>query len=221
MRIIIMGPPGAGKGTEAEVLIKHFQIPHISTGNIFRELYRKETEVGKIAKEFISRGELVPDDITNAIVKKRLSEKDVIEKGFLFDGYPRNIEQAEALDQMLTEKGWTLDAVINITAPDETIVKRIAGRRVCETCGAVYHIEHKKPKVEGVCDIDGGKLIHRNDDKEKTVQNRLSIYHEQTKPIIGYYKETSDILHQIDGTGTIDNTHALVMKALGETSDSN
>jgi adenylate kinase len=144
MRIIIFGPPGAGKGTQAEMLMKNHDIPHISTGHIFRELYRKQTEVGKIANAFISRGELVPDDITNAIVKKRISETDIDQKGFLSDGYPRNIEQAKAFDDMLDEKGWTLDAVFYVSSPDERIIKRIAGRRVCEKCGAVYHIESKK-----------------------------------------------------------------------------
>jgi adenylate kinase len=155
-----MGPPGVGKGTEAELLVKHYDIPHISTGNIFRELYKDKTQVGKIAKEYIDRGELVPDDITNEIVRHRLLMKDC-KKGFLFDGYPRNIEQAKAFDALLVEQGWKLDAVINIAAPDHVIVDRIAGRRVCSTCGAVYHITNKKPKVEGICDVDGGKLIQR------------------------------------------------------------
>lgn len=216
MRIIIFGPPGAGKGTQAEMLMKNYHIPHISTGNIFRELYRKQTEVGKIAKSYISRGELVPDDITNAIVKKRIAEQDIVERGFLSDGYPRNIEQAEAFDEMLDEKGWKLDAVFYVSAPDEKIIKRIAGRRVCETCGAVYHVESKKPKTEGICDIDGGKLIHRYDDQEETVKNRLEIYKSATEPIIGYYEKSKHPLYRIDGSESIEATYQSIIKVLGE-----
>ncbi|MCF7930758.1 MAG: adenylate kinase [Acholeplasmataceae bacterium] len=215
MRIIIMGPPGVGKGTEAELLVKHYQIPHISTGNIFRELYKDRTTVGKIAKEYISRGELVPDDITNEIVRHRLNHQDV-KKGFLFDGYPRNIEQAKALDEMLAKQGTKLDAVINMTAPEELIIERISGRRVCETCGAVYHIHNKKPKQEGICDHDGTQLIQRNDDLEATVRRRLRIYKNQTAPVIGYYEKAGAIIH-INGTQSIKEVDAQVMKALGET----
>ena len=214
MRIILMGPPGVGKGTEAELLVKHYDIPHISTGNIFRELYKDKTQVGKIAKEYIDRGELVPDDITNEIVRHRLLMKDC-KKGFLFDGYPRNIEQAKAFDALLVEQGWKLDAVINIAAPDNVIVDRIAGRRVCSTCGAVYHITNKKPKVEGICDVDGGKLIQRADDMEETVKRRLRIYYNQTEPVIGYYKAKGSIV-EIDGTQTIEYTDTTIKKVLGE-----
>jgi len=214
MRIILMGPPGVGKGTEAELLVKHYQIPHISTGNIFRELYKDRTAIGKIAKEYIDRGELVPDDITNEIVRHRLMHKDC-KKGFLFDGYPRNIEQAKAFDALLDELGWKLNAVINIAAPDEVIIKRIAGRRVCETCGAVYHIANKKPQVEGICDVDGGKLIQRADDMEETVQRRLRVYNEQTAPVIGYYKRKGSIV-EIDGTQSIQTTDSTIKKVLGE-----
>jgi adenylate kinase len=209
-----MGPPGVGKGTEAELLVKHYDIPHISTGNIFRELYKDKTQVGKIAKEYIDRGELVPDDITNEIVRHRLLMKDC-KKGFLFDGYPRNIEQAKAFDALLIEQGWKLDAVINIAAPDHVIVDRIAGRRVCSTCGAVYHITNKKPKVEGICDVDGGKLIQRADDMEETVKRRLRIYYNQTEPVIGYYKAKGSIV-EIDGTQTIEYTDTTIKKVLGE-----
>jgi adenylate kinase len=214
MRIILMGPPGAGKGTEAESLVKHYQIPHISTGNIFRELYKDKTTVGKIAKEFIDRGELVPDDITNEIVRHRLSHADA-KKGFLFDGYPRNINQAKAFDAMLIQFGWKLDAVINFSVPDEVIVKRISGRRVCEVCGAVYHTENKPPQVEGTCDLDGGKLIQRVDDMAETVQRRLRVYNDQTAPVIGYYEQTGSIIH-VDGTKSIKEVDATIKKVLGE-----
>ncbi|MBE0701011.1 MAG: adenylate kinase [Acholeplasmataceae bacterium] len=214
MRIIIMGPPGVGKGTEAELLIKHYQIPHISTGNIFRELFKENSTIGKIAKEYIDRGELVPDDITNEIVRHRLTKPDV-QQGFLFDGYPRNIEQAKAFDQVLELNEWKLDAVINITAESNLIIKRISGRRVCAVCGAIYHITNKKPKIEGICDHDGSKLVQRDDDMEKTVRRRLKIYNEQTAPVIGYYQHL-DVLFHVDGSRTIEDTNNDVMKVLGE-----
>lgn len=214
MRIILMGPPGVGKGTEAVLLAEHYHIPHISTGNIFRELYKDNTDVGKIAMGYIDRGELVPNHITNEIVRHRLMEDDA-KNGFLFDGYPRNIEQAEAFDRLLEEMGWKLNAVINIAAPDEVIIERIAGRRVCETCGAVYHIHNKKPKKEGICDLDGGKLVQRADDMEETVQRRLRIYCEQTAPVIGYYKSKGSIV-EIDGTQSIQYTDSTIKKVLGE-----
>lgn len=214
MRIILMGPPGVGKGTEAELLIKHYQIPHISTGNIFRSLFNGTSEIGKIAKFHIDQGELVPDDITNQIVKERL-ESDDVKDGFLFDGYPRNIAQAKAFEEILANKGWKLDAVINISAPDELIIKRISGRRVCSFCGAVYHVNNKPPKVEGICDKDGHKLIHRVDDMESTVKRRLRIYNHQTAPIIHYYNHL-DVFFEIDGSQTISHTNEQVMKVLGE-----
>ncbi len=214
MRIILMGPPGVGKGTEAAILKKHYQIPHISTGNIFRELFQQESEIGKIAKSYIDQGLLVPDDITNEIVRQRLYRDDV-KDGFMFDGYPRNIEQAKALDNALDELDMKLTAVINIQADDELILDRISGRRVCSSCGAVYHTKNNKPKVDGVCDVCGGKLIHREDDKPETVGNRLKIYYEQTEPVIGYYEEKG-LLISVDGSTSIEHTNELIVKALGE-----
>lgn len=214
MRIVIMGPPGVGKGTEAEILIKHYKIPHISTGNIFRELYKDKTTIGKIAKSYIDKGEFVPDDITNEIVRQRLSKQD-IEKGFLFDGYPRNIEQAKALDQMLEEKGWTLNAVINIQTTEDIIIGRISGRRVCADCGSIYHLDNNPPKIDGVCDRCGGKLIQRDDDSKQTVLRRLRIYNDQTAPVIGYYKN-SGLMINADGSNSIAKNHADILKALGE-----
>jgi adenylate kinase len=162
----------------------------------------------------MNRGELVPDDITNEIVRQRLSQEDV-KKGFLFDGYPRNQEQAIALDQMLDQKGWHITAAINFSAPDQVIIDRISGRRVCESCGTVYHVTNKKPKVQDVCDHDGGKLILRQDDMEETVKRRLRIYYELTEPIIGYYQK-KDLLITIDGTKSILDTDLTLKKVLGE-----
>lgn len=214
MRFILLGPPGVGKGTEAEILKKHYQIPHISTGNIFRELFQQETEIGKIAKSFIEKGQLVPDDITNEIVRQRLYHDDV-KNGFMFDGYPRNVEQAAALDKVLDELGVKLTAVINIQADDELISSRISGRRVCEKCGAVYHTKNKQPKVAGVCDVCGGKLIHREDDQPETVKDRLAIYHDQTAPVIGYYQKQGLVI-TVDGSTSISWTNEQILKALGE-----
>ncbi len=214
MRLIIMGPPGVGKGTVSKLLIKQYHIPHISTGDIFRELFSGDSELGKVAKGYVNRGELVPDEITNEIVRQRLEKEDV-QNGFLFDGYPRNLGQAEALDQVLAEKGWNIDAVIDMQADNDILISRISGRRVCETCGAVYHIENKKPKVEGICDLDGGKLIQRADDSEATVLNRIHIYQSETKPVSGYYEKQNLLVH-VDGSKDVASSYEQITKVLGE-----
>jgi adenylate kinase len=212
MKIILIGPPGVGKGTEAKRLATLFDIPHISTGDMFRAMFDEDTELAKIAKAHINRGELVPDDLTNAMVIERLQEPDA-KKGFLFDGYPRNIVQAKALDDFLSNQGETMDAVLYIDADIELITERIAGRRVCKSCGAVYHVNYKKPKVDGVCDQCQGVLYQRKDDMEATVRRRLHIYHDVTAPIIDYYKYQQGF-HAIDGSGNIEETHQKVMDAI-------
>lgn len=219
MRIIILGPPGAGKGTEANLLIKAFGIPHISTGDIFRNLFKGDSEIGKRAKEYINRGELVPDGITNELVAKRLDEDDV-KNGFLFDGYPRTKAQAEALDQILLAKNIKLNAIINLKASDETIITRLAGRRVCPICGAIYHIKTKRSKQSNICDNDGATLVQRLDDHEDTIKKRLTVYHTQTEPVLRYYEHSGLLVH-IDGSGDFQKTHLDVMKVLGDQIDKN
>lgn len=212
MNIILIGPPGVGKGTEAKRLASLFHIPHISTGDMFRAMFDEETELAKIAKAHINRGELVPDDLTNKMVKERLLEKDA-QQGFLFDGYPRNIVQAKALDEFLYSRGEHMDAILYIDADVDLLSARIAGRRVCKSCGNVYHIQYKKPKVEGICDTCHGELYQRKDDMEDTVRRRLHIYHDVTAPIIDYYKDLQ-AFHAIDGSGNIEETHEKVMNVI-------
>lgn len=212
MNIILIGPPGVGKGTEAKRLASLFHIPHISTGDMFRAMFDEDTELAKIAKAHINRGELVPDDLTNKMVKERLLEKDA-QQGFLFDGYPRNIVQAKALDEFLNSNGKHMDAILYIDADVDLLSARIAGRRVCKSCGNVYHIQYKKPKVEGICDTCHGELYQRKDDMEDTVRRRLHIYHDVTAPIIDYYKDLQ-AFHAIDGSGNIEETHEKVMNVI-------
>ena len=183
MRLLIIGAPGAGKGTQAEYIKSHYKIPHISTGEMFRKVIAANTELGDVAKVFIDRGDLVPDSATNTIVKARLSERDC-KRGFLLDGYPRNLSQVDAFQSILDEHDWKLDAVINIDVPVDIIVRRIVGRRMCKNCGKLYHIETMAPKVAGECDICGGSLQQRKDDLEETVRHRLKVYNSQTKPIL-------------------------------------
>lgn len=214
MIIILMGPPGAGKGSQAELLTKKYQIPHISTGDIFRDNFKRETPIGKLAKEYIDAGKLVPDSLTNDIVRDRLTARDV-KNGFILDGYPRNIDQAEALDKLFKRFGWKVNAVINITAPNEVLVKRISGRRVCSGCGAVYHALNKPTKHEGICDICGSRVIQRADDTEETVLTRLQVYEKQTKALIDYYDQKGE-LKNVDGSISIEKTLEKVVEILGE-----
>jgi adenylate kinase len=192
-----MGPPGGGKGTQCEVLIKELNITHISTGDMFRENVKGGTELGKKAKEYMDAGQLVPDEIVVAMVKDRLSKPDCA-SGFLLDGFPRTVAQAEALDATLKEMGVKLDAVLNIAVPREKLLERLTGRRVCRTCGATYHVLFNKPKEEGKCDKCGGELYQRSDDTEATVNQRLDVYEAQTQPLIEYYGKQG-LLKNIDG----------------------
>ncbi|EJF1317561.1 adenylate kinase [Staphylococcus pseudintermedius] len=212
MNIILMGLPGAGKGTQASEIIKKYPIPHISTGDMFRKAIKDETELGKEAKSYMDRGELVPDEVTVGIIKERISEDDA-KKGFLLDGFPRTIEQAEALNSILEELGRTIDAVVNIEVPEEELMNRLTGRRICETCGTTYHLVFNPPKVEGICDIDGGKLYQREDDNPETVANRLEVNVKQSKPILEFYNQKG-LLKNIDGSKHIDEVTSDVIEIL-------
>ena len=202
MNIVFLGPPGAGKGTQAKILIERYGIPQISTGDMLREHRAKGTELGKQAQEYMDRGQLVPDEIILGMVKERLSQPDC-ERGFILDGFPRTVAQAEALDRILAEMGKELNFALALIVPDELLVERLTGRRTCKNCGMMYHIKYKPPKVEGKCDVCGGQLYQRADDNEETVRNRLKVYHEQTAPLIEYYKNKG-ILKEIDGSKSIE-----------------
>ncbi len=214
MNIILMGLPGAGKGTQASEIVKKFPIPHISTGDMFRKAIKDETDLGKEAKSYMDRGELVPDEVTVGIVKERISEDDA-KKGFLLDGFPRTIDQAEALNDIMSELGRNIDAVINIEVPEEELMNRLTGRRICEKCGTTYHLVFNPPKVDGICDIDGGKLYQREDDNPETVSNRLKVNVKQSKPILEYYNEKG-VLKNIDGAKDIDDVTKDVIDILDQ-----
>lgn len=217
MRLIIMGPPGAGKGSQAVLIKEEFHIPHISTGEIFREQIAKQSSLGIEAKKHIDKGELVPDDITVEIVRERLVLPDC-QNGFLLDGFPRTIRQAEALDSLLQELNLALDLVLNIEVDYELLVNRIAARRICPNCGAGYNVVSIKPKVDGICDVCGHELIQRKDDNRKTVINRLKVYDNQTKPLLKYYQK-QNLLVTIDGSGNIKDIFEKVKIILGGMND--
>lgn len=212
MRLVLLGPPGVGKGTQASAIVSKYKIPHISTGDIFRANIKEGTELGKEAKSYMDKGLLVPDEVVVSIVKDRLT-KDDCKEGFLLDGFPRTLEQADALDKELSKLGIKLDKVVNIDADKEILIKRAIGRRICKSCGATYHIQFNPPKVEGICDVDGGELFQRDDDTVETVGTRIEVYTNQTKPLIKYYEEKG-IIFDVDGTRPIDETFDTIVNAL-------
>lgn len=213
MKIIMLGAPGAGKGTQAKKIADLCKVPHISTGDIFRANIKQGTELGKKAKTYMDAGELVPDELVCDLVVDRIQQDDCTE-GFILDGFPRTIPQAEALTNALNAIEQKMEYALNIDVPDENIIHRMAGRRACVGCGATYHVEFNPPKVQDVCDVCGETLVLRDDDKPETVMNRLNVYHEQTKPLIDYY-EKQGIVHTIDGTQTMDQVFSDIRKILG------
>ncbi|MGW0466894.1 adenylate kinase [Streptomyces sp. NPDC003027] len=213
MRIVLVGPPGAGKGTQAAFLAKNLDIPHISTGDLFRANISQGTELGLKAKAFMDAGDLVPDEVTIGMAKDRMEQPDAA-NGFLLDGFPRNVAQAEALDVVLKAEDMQLDAVLDLEVPEDEVVKRIAGRRICRNDSAhVFHVTYTPPKAEGVCDVCGGELYQRDDDSEETVRRRLEVYHTQTEPIIDYYR-AQNLVVTISALGKVDEVTGRAMAAL-------
>ena len=213
MKIIMLGAPGAGKGTQAKMIAEKYGIPHISTGDIFRANIKNQTELGMEAKKYMDEGKLVPDELTVKILLDRVAKEDCA-NGYVLDGFPRTIPQAEVLNDALNKLNDAVDFAIDVDVPDENIVRRMSGRRACVTCGATYHVVYNAPKVEGVCDACGEKLILRDDDKPETVLNRLSVYHEQTQPLIEYYT-AKGVLRTVDGTKDMNEVFEDIIKILG------
>ena len=214
MKIIMLGAPGAGKGTQAKKIAEKYQIPHISTGDIFRANIKGGTELGMEAKTFMDQGMLVPDEITIGMLMDRIGQEDCI-NGYVLDGFPRTIPQAESLTKALAERGEKVDYAINVDVPDENIINRMSGRRACLGCGATYHITFNPPVKEGICDTCGQELVLRDDDKPETVKKRLDVYHQQTQPLIDYYKN-AEILAEVDGTQPMDAVFQGIVEILGE-----
>ncbi|MGI6079755.1 MAG: adenylate kinase [Candidatus Avilachnospira sp.] len=212
MKIIMLGAPGAGKGTQAVRIAKEYNIPHVSTGDIFRANIKNGTELGLKAKSYMDKGQLVPDEVTIGMLLSRIAEEDCRE-GYVLDGFPRTIAQAESLKASLEEKGQKIDYAINIDVPDSAIVERMSGRRSCPKCGASFHVKFNPPKAEGKCDLCGEALIQRDDDRPETVAKRLEVYHEQTKPLVDYY-DRERILKTVDGTKTTDEVFAAIAEVL-------
>ena len=214
MKIIMLGAPGAGKGTQAKRIAEKYTIPHISTGDIFRANIKEGTELGKKAKTYMDQGLLVPDELVVDLVVDRVQQSDC-SNGYVLDGFPRTIPQAESHDSALAKLNDKVDYAINVEVPDENIIKRMSGRRACVACGGTYHIEHIPPKVEGICDTCGKELVLRDDDKPETVKKRLDVYHEQTQPLIDYYNG-KNILKEVDGTQDMSDVFNDIVKILGE-----
>lgn len=212
MKIIMLGAPGAGKGTQAKKIAEKYGIPHISTGDIFRANIKNQTELGMKAKAYMDQGALVPDELTLELIMDRFTNDDC-KNGYVLDGFPRTIPQAEALTKALADKQDAVDYAINVDVPDEAIVTRMSGRRACLTCGGTYHIKFNPTKVEGICDACGGELVLRADDKPETVQKRLDVYHEQTQPLIDYY-QTQNILKEVDGTLPLEEVFSAIIAIL-------
>ena len=213
MKIIMLGAPGAGKGTQAKMIAEKYSIPHISTGDIFRANIKNGTELGMEAKKYMDQGLLVPDELTVKILLDRVA-KDDCKKGYVLDGFPRTIPQAEVLDKALSELGDKIDYAINVEVRDENIIKRMGGRRACLSCGATYHIDPLPPNKEGICDVCGKELVLRDDDKPETVKNRLNVYHEQTQPLIDFYTKKG-VLKTVDGTVDMKDVFAAIVAILG------
>lgn len=213
MKIIMLGAPGAGKGTQAKMIAEKYSVPHVSTGDIFRANIKNGTELGKEAKKYMDQGLLVPDELTVKILLDRVAQDDC-KNGYVLDGFPRTIPQAQVLDKALAELDDAIDYAINVDVPDENIIRRMGGRRACLTCGATYHVEHIPPKKEGICDACGSELVLRDDDKPETVKNRLDVYHKQTQPLIDFYEEKG-ILKSVDGTVPMEDVFAAITEILG------
>lgn len=213
MKLIMLGAPGAGKGTQAKKIAAKYQIPHISTGDIFRANIKAGTELGMKAKSYMDQGQLVPDEVTIGMLLDRISQNDC-ENGYVLDGFPRTIPQAESLTKALEEMGQKIDYAVDVDVPDENIVSRMSGRRACITCGATYHVQFAPPKAEGICDKCGAELVLRDDDKPETVQKRLTVYHEQTQPLIDYYRRAG-VLVSVDGTQSMDQVFESIVKIFG------
>ena len=213
MKIIMLGAPGAGKGTQAKKIAEKYQIPHVSTGDIFRSNIKEGTELGRKAKEYMDQGALVPDQLTIGMLLDRIQKEDC-KDGYVLDGFPRTIPQAESLQKAITEMGQKIDFAINIDVPDENIINRMSGRRACISCGATYHIVYNPSKEPGICDVCGSELVLRDDDKPETVKKRLSVYHAQTRPLIDYYKEAG-VLVNVDGTQALNKVFSDITYILG------
>jgi adenylate kinase len=211
MYLVLLGPPGAGKGTQAERLQEDLKLPHVASGDLFRKNLRNETELGLLAKKYMDKGDLVPDDVTIAMVRERLQRSDC-DQGAILDGFPRTQPQAESLDKMLADMGRKLDGVLYIAVPDEELVRRLSGRWICRQCQAPYHAMFSPPATEGVCDACGGALYQRDDDKPETVRSRLKVYHQQTSPLIDYYRRAG-LLVEVDGVGDIETVNIVLLEA--------